>query len=117
MNPLYLTGSDSINWDRANKAKLLIGKALNDFKEFKPLIDLFMNSDRHKEDKEWHRIYGPTVGRTYEQWLDKSFQIGEISYEGFTVILPGFMNKLNIEREDEYYILFDKCVGEIINKK
>lgn len=107
---LILFNQPKLDFDKVKFAQELVHKNLFDFNEFKPLIDMALN-DRLKDLEDYcHRS-----GKSYEEKLKNMCEITEIEIGYFTMIIPKFMNRFDIDDKNDYYEKWCKIVGSLNN--
>jgi len=99
-----------IDWQKAQKARDLIGNTLYDYEEFKPLIEMAL-SDRLADLE----AYCVESGQDYNDKLRRQFEIVEIEVGYYTAIIPHFM-LMDIYKRGEYYVMWCRMVEEIENQ-
>ena len=94
---LILFNQPKLDWAKVKTARELIGKNLFDFKEFNPLIEMAL-SDRLKDLEDYCR----RAHKDYPTELKRICNIYEREVGGFTMILPFFMSRTDIQEQNEY---------------
>ena len=105
---LILFNQPKLDWVKVKNAREFIGKNLFDFEEFKPLIDMVL-SDRLKELED----YCKRSKKDYPTKLKQMCEINEYEIGYYTMILPSFMNRIDIQEQNQYYKKWCELVGTL----
>ena len=97
---LILFNQPKLNWFKVKNARELIGKNLFDFKEFKPLITMALLGKLQKL-------------KDSPEELKQMCEINEYEINCYTMILPSFMCKDDIQEQNQYYKIWCKLVGTL----
>lgn len=103
---LILFNQPKLDWAKVKNTRQLIGKNLFDFEEFKPLIDMAL-SDRLYELED----YCKRAKKDYPTKLKQMCEINEHEVVYYTMILPSFMNRIDIQEQNQYYKKWCELVG------
>lgn len=103
---LILFNQPKLDWVKVKNARELIGLNLFDFNGFKSLVDIAL-SDRLKDLED----YCIRANKDYSNKLKQMCEIREYEFGYYTIILPSFMNTIDVQSQNQYYKMWCELVN------
>ena len=99
------------------EVRKLIGNNITDYEELKPMLEIFEKSDYNESLIEWcehaKRLH---INKDYNEYRKKALTIRIVEIGWYEVLLPWFMNRVDIETKSEAYKQWLKCMENLMNK-